>query len=843
MMVDSLWGDEFTIENEKERTRRIVNKVKKEKVTKSIVSLTAEKIVKSKSIGIDEKLNVVKDKVYSTLHKQLDSVIVIRDRETLRNYLAKGIELGRIAIDTETNNSLDPITCKLMGLCLYVKGEKQAYIPINHINKDTKERLEPQLTESDIHDELQWLIDNKGNTKFIFHNGKFDYQVLKQTCGVRVPIDWDTMIGARLLDENEKTVGLKAQYVGKIDPEQSKYDIEGLFEKLPYEIVDPDLFALYAATDAMMTDRLYEWQMDRFKDPGLSNVLNLANTVEMPVIIPIAEMELNGVSIDSNYQKLLSTKYHRLLADVDNEISKELDKLRLQIMEWRQSEDANKRIIGRGGKEGKSKGEQLEESINLSSPTQLAILLYDVLGSPQISDKSPRGTGSDILEKMPFPICRLLIKRKELEKLITGFIDALPTYVDVDGRIHCHFNQCGAATGRTSSSDPNLQQIPSHNKEIRMIFRASPGYILVGADYSQQEPRLLASFADDENMIDAYKGGKDLYAMIASGVYHNNYEDNLEHYPNGTTNFEGKKRRSNCKSILLGLLYGRGAASIAEQIGESYEEAQSIIDRFYKSFPKVKKWMDGSIEFAKKNGYITDLWGRRRRLPDILLPRYEVKDLSEKPENTFNPILICSNRVMDNRKVDYYRHLLDKARNRREVESIRKTALKEGVEIKDNGGFISQAERQCVNARIQGSAATMTKKAMIAVTNDSELNRLGFRLMINVHDELIGECPEQYSTECAKRLEDVMKGVAKDKAKVPFKCDADISYNWYFTDYRAGIKSEYEEYRQVDHMGEREAFNRCLKNHIELTEENMKEVIFRDFEKENDESWKTRVLN
>ena len=498
-MTDSLWGDEFTIEDEKEKTKRIVNKVKKERIAKGTISLTAEKIVKSKTVGIDEKLKVVKDKVYSTLHKQLDNVIVIRDKQTLHNYLVKGLQFGRIAIDTETNNSLDPITCKLMGLCLYVKGEKQTYIPINHINKDTKERLEPQLTERDIHDELQWLIDNKGSTKFIYHNGKFDYQVLKQTCGVKVPVDWDTMIGARLLDENEKLVGLKVQYVTKIDPEQSKYDIEELFEKLPYELVDPDLFALYAATDAMMTDKLYEWQMERFKDPNLKDVLNLAYTVEMPVIIPIAEMELNGVSTDSNYQKLLSVKYHKLLDNVDNEISNELTQLKPQIMAWRQSEDANTKIIGKGGKEGKSKGEQLEESINLSSPTQLAILLYDVLKSPQISDKSPRGTGSDILEKMPFPICKLLIKRKELEKLITGFIDALPTYVNVDGRIHCHFNQYGAATGRTSSSNPNLQQIPSHNKEIRMIFRASPVKMETKYSINEEDTQFEVNFNEQVN--------------------------------------------------------------------------------------------------------------------------------------------------------------------------------------------------------------------------------------------------------------------------------------------------------------------------------------------------------
>ena len=524
-MTDSLWGDEFNIEDEKEKTKRIVNKVKKEKIEKSTVSLTAEKIVKSKTIGIDEKLKVVKDKVYSTLYKQLDNVIVIRDKLTLHNYLDKGLQFGRIAIDTETNNSLDPITCKLMGLCLYVKGEKQAYIPVNHINKDTKERLEPQLTERDIYEELRWLIDNKGNTKFIFHNGKFDYQVLKQTCGIKVPIDWDTMIGAKLLDENEISAGLKWQYIDKIDSEQAKYDIENLFEKLPYDIVDPDLFALYAATDAMMTDRLYEWQMNKFKDPRLKDVLNLAYTVEMPVIISIAEMELNGVFIDSNYQKLLSVKYHRLLDDVNNEISNELTQLKPQIMAWRQSEDANKKVVGKGGKEGKSKGEQLEESINLSSPTQLAILLYDVLKSPQISDKSPRGTGSNILEKMPFPICKLLIKRKELEKLITGFIDALPTYVNVDGRIHCHFNQYGAATGRTSSSNPNLQQIPSHNKEIRMIFRASPVKMDTKYSINEEDNQFEVNFDEQINTPHGYVAVSEL--KIGDSILVDNISTNI----------------------------------------------------------------------------------------------------------------------------------------------------------------------------------------------------------------------------------------------------------------------------------------------------------------------------
>lgn len=185
-MVDSLWGDEFKVEDTKTKTKRVINKIASEK--KAPV-LSAEKAVKSKKLSVDEKLAIVKDKVFITLGKQVDNVIVLSTREQLHEYINKGLKFGRIAIDTETNNSLDPITCKLMGLCLYVKGEKQAYIPVNHINKETNEKLPNQCNEKDIEEELKYLISNKGNCKFIFHNGKFDYEVLKCTCNVEVPVD------------------------------------------------------------------------------------------------------------------------------------------------------------------------------------------------------------------------------------------------------------------------------------------------------------------------------------------------------------------------------------------------------------------------------------------------------------------------------------------------------------------------------------------------------------------------------------------------------------------------------------------------------------------------------
>jgi len=551
MFADSLWGDEFKIE-EKEKTKKIINKIKEPKQVKE----SPEKIIRSKKLSLNEKLELVKANVNTILEKQINNVKVIYSKEELHNYLSKALSFGRIAIDTETNNSLDPITCKLMGLCLYVKGEKQVYVPINHINKDTGERLSNQLTENDLTEEFRYLIENKNNTKFIFHNGKFDYEVIKCTCNVELPIDWDTMIGAKLLDENERSAGLKQQYIDKIDPEQQKYDIEHLFENLPYEVVDPDLFALYSATDALMTDRLYEWQMERFKDPSLSKLLSLAYDIEMPLVKVIGDMELSGMSVDQEYAELLSKKYHNKLDIVDSKINAELLTLKPKIDSWRLSADANIKPLKKNGVgEAKSKNEQLEDPINLGSPTQLAILFYDVLKCPIINKKKPRATGEDELnelaKKMPLTIFKLLLERRELVKLLTTYIDTIPELAKQwpDGRVRTHFNQYGAATGRLSSSDPiNFQNIPSHEKTIRMLFKSAEGNRIIGADFSAQEPRLTAFMSQDPAMIKAYNEGKDLYSVIASMSFDRKYEDCLEFYPEGTVlTIEGQKNYSRKK--------------------------------------------------------------------------------------------------------------------------------------------------------------------------------------------------------------------------------------------------------------------------------------------------------
>jgi len=272
-------------------------------------------------------------------------------------------------------------------------------------------------------------------------------------------------------------------------------------------------------------------------------------------------------------------------------------------------------------------------------------------------------------------------------------------------------------------------------------------------------------------------------------------------------------------------MYGMGTASLAVSIKGTVQEAQEIIDSFYNEFPKVKAWIDKTQKDALKNGYVEDLWGRRRRLPDLLIPRYDVRYKDSNGQD-FNPLLGCKGLYTspENAIINKYKKQLSASKSWKETDSIKKSAEKEGVKIIDNSGFVSQAERQCVNARIQGSAATMTKKAMIAVYNDEELNRLGFRLLIPVHDELIGECPSENADEVSKRLSQLMIESAKGMCDTPMKCDAEITSRWYEGEYLSTLKEEYEEMiyngKSVD-----DSIAQLYENHPESKIFNLKETF------------------
>lgn len=287
-------------------------------------------------------------------------------------------------------------------------------------------------------------------------------------------------------------------------------------------------------------------------------------------------------------------------------------------------------------------------------------------------------------------------------------------------------------------------------------------------------------------MYDTFMQGKDLYAEIASVSFHKPYEDCLEFYldENGKktdkVNKEGKERRSRAKSILLGVLYGRGTSSIAEQLGCSIEEAQQIKDSVFQGFPAIKKFEEDSLRMAEELGYVTTVCGRKRRLPDLQLPEYDFKWAAGYSNPYDDPLdfEVIGDDVVPDDICDYYWGRLQKAKYKERLKLIDE-AEKEGIVIINNTGKIAEARRQCVNARIQGSAADLTKLAMIELSKNVRLKELGFRMLIPVHDELICEFPEENAKECSRLLAETMSLAAEKILEMPIKCDVEITKCWY----------------------------------------------------------------
>lgn len=468
--VKDTLADDITLINTSSKTSDILKKINSSNLEDDKTEEEIKRYLKSKT-ALNEKLIVVEKYIQMKLGMYQQYTQVIKDRKELHDFILAAIENGYISVDTETDNSVDPLTCKLMGVCLYIPQRKRVYVPINHTSFTTKELIANQLTERDIYEELSLLITN--NCKVIMHSGKFDYQVLKCTCGLDLPCYWDTQLAAKIIDENYNAK-LKVQFRDKVDSSYAHYNsISDLSGDVPYTYIKPDIFALYASADAFMTYKLYEWQLKFLNSTENTKLKEVLSDVEMLCLPITAEMELRGVFFDTEYTSFLSHKYNSLLQDINKKIEIELDNYKEKIDKWRLTPEANKRVDN-----AKSKSEQLKEPINLSSPVQLAILLYDVLKVPPVNEDSPRSTDETTLSKITgVPLCSLIVQRRETLKLLTTYIDNLPEMINPKtGRIHCNFNQYGAKTGRYSSSEPNLQNIPSHNKEIRLMFSAQDLY-------------------------------------------------------------------------------------------------------------------------------------------------------------------------------------------------------------------------------------------------------------------------------------------------------------------------------------------------------------------------------
>ena len=410
------------------------------------------------NMPLERRLEFIQDEVYKVLGRYKNFVKVIRDENEFNAYIDKAIELDCLTLDTETNNSLDPLTCKLMGLCLYIPNTRPVYIPVNHTKSGTDELLENQVSEECIKKAFQKLKNN--NTKIIYHNGKFDIRVCFNVTGVYLPIWWDTMIAAQLLNENE-LARLKYQYKVHVDPTIGTYNIEKLFTGLPYSWVDPEIFALYAATDAFDTYKLFLKQRDLFNNPNMKNLYRLFSEIEIPTVLVVSKMEDDGICLDLDFLNRLNKKYELKKLEAEKILKDILSKYSNQV-EYYQN-------IGK-----------LDNPLNFESPAQLNIIIYDILGTNVL--ENGKSTDKLTLQSLKTPFTDAVLEYRHYSKLINSFTTPLPGWLSKkDGKLHASFNQMGkeennVRTGRFSSTDPNLQQIPSREKTMRMIFSASTEY-------------------------------------------------------------------------------------------------------------------------------------------------------------------------------------------------------------------------------------------------------------------------------------------------------------------------------------------------------------------------------
>lgn len=784
----------------------------------------------------------IEENVIRVLGHRQQNIITITNKDNFRDYVAACIGTGIIAIDTETDNSLDPLTCKLMGLCLYSPGLPAAYIPINHRDPISLNRLELQVNEINVKEELQKVLD--AGTKILMHNGKFDYEVIKCTCDIGVVPHWDTLIAARLLNENERS-GLKEQFVSKIDPTQEKYSIDKLFENVQYADVKPEIFALYSATDSYMTYKLYEYQLEQMKNE--SGIFNLFTKIEMPLVPIVADMELCGALADLDYCQKLKDKYEAKLKSIDDKLDNELCKIQKIIDRWKTTGSGldKERIFppknqlrsmsietleskyplfdpikGIRYRSGKTFASQLKQPINLSSHKQLAILLYKVLDAPKekSSKGSPMGTGKHDIENIlkttkeklkkkqgdddnkPLTqttiikyesvavICELLSERRRVEKLITTYLNPVPSLANhwQDGKIRFKYNQLGTDTGRFTSGGKwkfydnespivlpglNGQNLPSENHEIRLMFKAEHGRAFVGGDISQQEPKITAHISLDKNMCQVFREGKDIYASIAQSIYKNNYEDNLEYKDKDGKKelfLEGKERRKTGKVIILATMYGMGYKTIAEKLDIEDNKAQEMLDAFYSQFPGLKKSQDWTINYGKKHGFVEDIMGRKRRLPNIQLPPYQVKFIGEPTREDREAERILTSYLMGKDNL-----------SQKELKDLRNQYRGNKIVIISNEEDIKKAERQSFNARIQGSAATLTKMIMIMVARNNKIKKLGGRIVFQIHDELILDCPTENAEEVSQELKTIIeRSNGAVGVSLPMKCDLVTETRW-----------------------------------------------------------------
>lgn len=443
---------------------RVDRSVDREVLKRSKSKKASKKVVRN---GM-EQLQLIIDKVEQNLGQYKDDYVIINDALVLNDYFESAEYEGVISIDTETMG-LNPMEDDIVGFSIYTPDRPAAYVPINHKSFVTGAKQSNQISIEEAKEFFELIA--LGDCDVIMFNANFDIRVIRNQIGVKnMRCTWDASIAAKCLNENEESNKLKnlwRKYCN--DGKGDAFSFDNLFDGVTFDMIPIDTAYIYAAHDALITYQLYEYQYPfltetekKCKKYKLEDVAYVFHNIEMPCVNVVCDMEDTGILFDIEYNQKLKDKYHKLLADRVNKFNHICDTYADEIEDYRRRMGVNCK---------------LEYPINIKSSTQLAILLYDIMKCDLPIDKrtkQPKRTTSEaVLVAMDNPVAKAILDYREFSTIVDTFIDKLPECVHDDGRIHCVFNQYGARTGRFSSENPNLQNIPSHNKEIRQMFTAS----------------------------------------------------------------------------------------------------------------------------------------------------------------------------------------------------------------------------------------------------------------------------------------------------------------------------------------------------------------------------------
>lgn len=594
--------------------------------------------------------------------------VIIQDENTFNSWLKKLAKAKLFAFDTETT-SLDYMQAKIVGVSFAINAGEAAYVPLMH------EDLEGgnQLDRNFVLDLLKPLLEDKQQNK-VGQNLKYDMSVLANHNIQLRGIAYDTMLESYVLDSTATRHDMDSLALKYLGHKTIHYeDVAGkgakqvTFDQVPIAMAGP-----YAAEDADITLQLH--QILWLKLEKEKRLASLFHDIEMPLLSVLSRMERNGVLVDA-----------KMLKKQSNELAKRLDELEQEAYN----------VAG--------------EEFNLGSPKQIQAIMFDKLGLPVLK-KTPKGapsTAEDVLVELAldYPLPKLILEHRGMSKLKSTYTDKLPERIDPDsGRVHTSYHQAVASTGRLSSSDPNLQNIPVRSEEgrrIRQAFIAPKGYKLLAADYSQIELRIMAHLSGDEGLLRAFSAGEDIHRATAAEVFNVPVEQ-----------VNNEQRRS-AKAINFGLIYGMSAFGLARQLNITRNAAQEYMDLYFQRYPGVKAFMDNTRESARDRGFVETVFGRRLYLPEI---------------------------------------------NHRNAQRRQ------------------YAERTAINAPMQGTAADIIKRAMIAVDDWIQSSKIDVKLIMQVHDELVFEIQGDQVESARADIDQLMTSVAD--LQVPLLVDIGVGNNW-----------------------------------------------------------------